>query len=122
MVHAEQYLTVNGETVTGAKDVMVQPGSVLPVVKTYSSTSSDKRNLGAPAYWYSHFSQSACVTIGRVLITAVESSDKVISKDVPTVIDPKKLDTLRWRYRHTRRFSWTKSDGKAVPHRWFLLF
>jgi hypothetical protein len=44
-----------------------------------------------------------CVTTYRTLFGAIESAPGKIQKDVPSFLDPRRFETLRWRYHETPR-------------------
>jgi len=109
----DEYITVNGDLVKGGTDMVREPGYVLRLVKTYSETPNENRTKEIPNKWYDRYQSKPCVTLPRALISAVESTPEEIAlpDDVPSsVVDPMRLDTLRWRYRHSSR---GKSDNLA---------
>lgn len=104
----DEFITVNGDTVKDAAELARAPGSVLDVVRHYRETPYGERRNDVPELWYEHFNKTACVPFARILVGATESSPEEISKGVPPFLDPLRFDTLRWRYRHSKRGN---SDG-----------
>ena len=93
--------------------MVAQPANVLPVVKTYAETAAENRSKDVPGYWYDHFQETPCVLLPRALVSAVPSNSEAMHREVPSTIDPMRFDTLRWRFRHSKR---GRSVGEfAVP-------
>jgi hypothetical protein len=109
---------------------MSRPGGVLDLILHYSSAppppsrnNSTRRNAHANestttafpvAHWYDRFEQNPCVSIARVMFSVVNSTHEQVSKDVPlSVVNPIRLDTLRYRYRLTAENE-TNGRGKSI--------
>lgn len=91
-------------TISGAKDVyqghsIREPNSVWNVVKEFTTNASNSRSGRYPDAWYRHFRNGPCVTLGRALYSAVESTENEVRREVPSFLDAYRFDTLRWRYR-----------------------
>ena len=95
----DEFLTINGDVLLqNESSVMQTSGFILNSIQNYAATVEPNRS-----HWQSHFNQT-CITIPRTLYGAVESSKDDVERNVPTnVVDPWRLDTLRWRHRATER-------------------
>jgi len=96
---------------------MGEPGSILKMVRHYSNRTAD-RPLDVPSAFYDRFQRTPCAMIPRVLITAVTSPDEDVARDVPPAVNASELETLKWRYRATRRYYGIDRDiddwGKSI--------
>jgi len=107
------------------------PGIVLKIVQHYrhgntsSNSSSSRTSLeistqqSSPATykpWFDHFQSSHCITFARNLISANESTDEEIRRNVPNFVDPSKFDTLRFRLRATRRRKFGNFGGRIFGY------
>ena len=138
----DEYLAINADQVSNARTLFQRPGSLIDMVKRYSNPTTNNSNptntttivtndnnntklynwndttitskTAEPGYWFTHFQQSCCITLPRVLYGAVESTnDEMGEQDMPSIlrIDARQFDTLRWRYRTTSPRG--MSDGLA---------
>jgi len=111
----DEFIAINADVVgqSAAAELLRHPGSILRMVKKYRNNNytavptNDLRYDGAPTNveqesWYEHFQQSPCITIARALYGAVESTDEEVTADVPSFVDARQFDTLRYRYRTTK--------------------
>jgi hypothetical protein len=90
----DEFLTMNSDIV---KNVTMPSGYILDRIKQYGSNHSVQNPSWAKMY------NRTCVVIPRTLYGAVESTEEERSKDVPSFVDPMQFDTLRWRYRASKR-------------------
>lgn len=140
----DEYLAINADQVSNARTLFQRPGSLIDMVKRYSNPTTNNSNAtntttivvtnnndttiynnwndttitktAEPGYWFTHFQQSCCITLPRVLYGAVESTnmEEIGVQDMPSSIlkmDVRQFDTLRWRYRTTSPRG--MSDGLA---------
>ena len=92
----DEFLTINGDVM--GNDVMQTSGFILDSIKKYAAKVEPNHT-----YWQTHYNQT-CITIPRTLYGAVDSNKTEVEQNVPTeIVDPWRLDTLRWRYRATAR-------------------
>lgn len=98
----DEFVTVSSDAVNNSQQLMSEPGSVARMIKQYYGGNTTRRD-DVPAAWYDRFQETGCAMIPRVLFTAVESSDEEVTRDVPSVVNASHLETMRWRYRATRR-------------------
>lgn len=112
-IDTDEFLTISSDAVNNSQQLMHQPGSVLRLLKTYSNETAQRRS-DVPDAWYDRFQKSPCAMIPRVLFSAYPSKTEEVVRHVPAVINATQLDTLRWRYRATRRFDGTDRhiDGR----------
>ncbi|KAL7468484.1 hypothetical protein ACHAXS_008709 [Conticribra weissflogii] len=86
---------------------MSEPGYVLRLLQTYvkeqSNTFPVQQDLN-----------EICIHIPRAKYGAIESSRNLTQRDVPFYINGDRLDTLRYRYRITRRFNDRDGYAKAI--------
>lgn len=119
----DEYLAINADQISNARTLFQQPGSLIDMVKRYSNPTATNTTTIAtnnndttlynnwndttitktaePEYWFTHFQQSCCITLPRVLYGAAESTnEKVGVQDMPSIlrVDARQFDTLRWRY------------------------
>jgi hypothetical protein len=119
----DEFLTINSAVLNGSNELIKHPGSILNLVHKYSrpppnnNTNDDNYTpaptSAGPSFWYSHFSQNPCIEIGRVLYSAVESTNAEISLNVPLFVKARQFDTLRFRYRAAKRW-WNDGQGKSI--------
>jgi len=120
-IDADEYFTISSDASSDAikesQCLMKEPGSVLNAIKKYSDRISPHRK-DIPSAWYEHFRKSPCTMISRILITAVESSDEDLSRDVPFFIDARQYQTMCFRYRATKQYDGTDraSDDLGLKH------
>jgi len=101
-IDVDEFMTINGNrnVVSNWKELFQRPGSILSLVQKFSRNNTQGDDTHLPPFWYSHFQQSHCVTLARGLKVAIESTDEEVARDVPSFIeDPRRFDTLRFRYR-----------------------
>ena len=117
----DEYMVINNASVPDGPQLLQQPGSILRMVHKYNNDITKQRSTNTsssfkePIFWYKYFNQSACIMIARTLFGAVESTNAQISKDVPSFLDPKQFDTLRYRYRaYNQSYQDRKFPGKAI--------
>lgn len=84
----DEFLTVDQHFVNNSDTLLKTPGSVLQMLRLVRSTEPNN----------THF-QKNCITVPRVTYGSVESSTEEVQKDVPSFLDGKKFDTLRYRHR-----------------------
>ena len=115
----DEFISINTQVVNDkGLALLQQPGSVLKIVKQYAYPNRTRNNTSISYasnvtnedFWYKHFQQSLCVTIARAHYSAVESPANVIAQDVPSFVNAKQFDTLRYRYCSAKR---GVSDGLA---------
>jgi len=113
-IDADEFMTISSDAVKDSQQLMERPGSVLRMLKMYSDETM-QHQTGKPAAWYNRFHETPCAMIPRVLFSAVESTMEEVSRAVPPIINATRLETLRWRYRATKRFGEVDRgiDGKS---------
>jgi hypothetical protein len=87
----DEYVAINEEVVSDAADRIQDSGSILKILGEV------RAHRGNKTFVNQHY-QNACVTTYRTLFSAVESSEQTLHQNIPETINPKKFDTLRWRY------------------------
>jgi hypothetical protein len=92
----DEYYVINGDIVKGTKQRMEEPGSIIKLINELQeigpSSLQSKSDLVLPEEY-----TGPCVTTYRVPYSAVESSEDERGQDVPSFLDPRQLETLRWR-------------------------
>jgi hypothetical protein len=92
----DEYYVINSDIVNSTQQRMEEPGSIIKLInevqKNATSLLQSTSDLVLPEQY-----TGPCVTTYRVPYSAVESSEVERGQDVPSVIDPRQLETLRWR-------------------------
>jgi hypothetical protein len=88
----DEYYVINSDIVKGTKQRMEEPGSVIKLIKELQENATSTSDLGLPEQY-----SGPCVTTYRVPYSAVESSEEERGQDVPSFLDPRQFETLRWR-------------------------
>jgi hypothetical protein len=91
----DEYYVLNREFVNGAAQRMSEPGSVLTFVKEIQGLLEALHELSD--IQVSDRYVGPCVTTFRTLYGSVESTEEERSRDVPSFLDARRFDTLRWR-------------------------
>jgi hypothetical protein len=112
----DEYYVINSGFVKNTKRRMEEPGSIIKLlneVQEHFTGLQSMSNLVLPEQY-----TGPCVTTYRIPYSAVESSEEERGqdKDVPSFLDPSRLETLRWRH-HGKKNSIGKSliDVSKVP-------
>jgi len=84
----DEYVVINEDIVPDSWLRMQQPGAILRFI--HDIQTHDYKNA-------KHY-RGRCISTYRTLFGATESTQEEISKDVPSFLDPRSFDTLRWRY------------------------
>jgi hypothetical protein len=91
----DEYYVLNSELVNGAEKRMSEPGSVLTFVKEIQGLLETLHELSDIEI--SNRYVGPCVTTFRTLYGAVESTEEERNRGVPSFLDARRFDTLRWR-------------------------
>ena len=102
----KQFQTIGDDGVAIPKFTLQQPGVIWKFLQEMRSHND------SVAFPFSHYQLTACITIPRASYGAVESTEAEVYQQVPEgVVDPHQLDTLRYRYRASKRGA--AGDGLA---------
>jgi hypothetical protein len=100
----DEYYVINSALVNGAEKRTAEPGSVLTFVKEIQGLleplkelTSEVKMAGSDRY------VGPCVTTFRTLYGAVDSTEEERNRDVPSFLDSRRFDTLRWRHHRTHK-------------------
>jgi hypothetical protein len=88
----DEYYVINSDIVKGTKQRMEEPGSIIKLINELQKNATSTSDLVLPAQY-----SGPCVTTYRVPYSAVESSEEERGQEVPSFLDPRRLETLRWR-------------------------
>ena len=121
----DEYIVINRDVASNKSQVdflMEQPGSIVSMLNEYKRFPKNKAHEithgiveKGPESWYNHLSK-ACISIPRALYSAVESDNSQIIQHVPSIfkVDQiRRLETLRWRHRATKRGT-RRGLGKSI--------
>jgi hypothetical protein len=88
----DEYYVINSDIVKGNKQRMEEPGSIIKLINELQENATSTSDLALPEQY-----SGPCVTTYRVPYSAVESSEEERGQDVPSFLDSRQLETLRWR-------------------------
>jgi hypothetical protein len=90
---------------------MEEPGSIIKLINELQKNATNTSDLVLPAQY-----PGPCVTTYRVSYSAIESSEEERGQDVPSFLDPRRLETLRWRnHAHRRIIGKSLVDVSKLP-------
>jgi hypothetical protein len=89
----DEYYVINSDIVKSTKQRMEKPGSIIKLINELQENATSASDLAFPPEQFT----GPCVTTYRVPYSAVESSEEERGQDVPSFLDPRQLETLRWR-------------------------
>jgi hypothetical protein len=91
----DEYYVINSDIVKNTNQRMEDPGSVIKLINEVQENATSLQSssdLVIPEQY-----TGPCVTTYRVPYGAVESSEVERGQDVPSFLDPRQFETLRWR-------------------------
>jgi X-X-X-Leu-X-X-Gly heptad repeat protein len=88
----DEFYVINSDIVKSSKQRMEEPGSIIKLINELQKNGTGVSDLALPEQY-----TGPCVTTYRVPYSAVESSEEERGQDVPSFLDPRQLETLRWR-------------------------
>jgi hypothetical protein len=88
----DEYYAINSDIVKSTNQRMEEPGSIIKLIIELQENATSSSDLVLPEQY-----TGPCVTTYRVPYSAVESSEEERGRDVPSFLDPKRFETLRWR-------------------------
>jgi hypothetical protein len=92
----DEYYVINGDNVKGTQQRMEESGSIIKLIneiqKNATSSLQSTSDLVIPEQY-----TGPCVTTYRVPYSAIESSAEERGQDVPSFLDPRQFETLRWK-------------------------
>jgi stalled ribosome alternative rescue factor ArfA len=88
----DEFYVINSDIVKTSKQRMEEPGSIIKLINELQKNGTGVSDLALPEQY-----TGPCVTTYRVPYSAVESSEEERGQDVPSFLDPRQLETLRWR-------------------------
>ena len=97
----DEFIAPNTEVLgnSTSDQLAAQPGYVMTALQQMQSSSPIQI---LPKEWSETFRRSHCVSLPRRMYSAMESTDDEVAKDVPSIINPRHFETLRWRYRTSK--------------------
>jgi hypothetical protein len=107
----DEYYVINHELITNSTQLMGEPGGGFKVLQEMNKLLESLHQL-ANLTITDHF-VGPCITTYRTLFGAVESKDAEIQRSVPSFLDPRRFETLRWRYHKSPKIK--AQDGKSLP-------
>jgi len=106
----DEYYVVSSDLVDGAAERMREQGGGIKLLNQITSTMDAlKENTYIDTLTTNYL--GPCVSTYRTLYGAVDSTQAEISKDVPSIIDPRRFETLRWRQHLPHKHP---QDGKVL--------
>jgi hypothetical protein len=99
----DEFVSINSLLVNNSDTRMGKSGSILSLLQDFRT-----QPLADPVW------SGACITLPRILYSAVESTDAQRQRDVPSLVDARQFETLRWRYRTSERDSYNNLKAKAI--------
>jgi hypothetical protein len=106
----DEYYVINHELIKNSSGLMKEPSSGLKVLhdmNVHLESLHRMTNITITDRFI-----GPCITTYRSLFGAMESTDVAIRRDVPSFLDPRRFETLRWRLHKSPKIK--AQDGKAM--------
>jgi hypothetical protein len=106
----DEYYVINHELISNSSQLMGEPGGGLKVLQEMNKLLESLHQLANLTITDRFL--GPCITTYRTLFGAVESKEAAIQQSVPSFLDPRRFETLRWRFHKSPKIK--AQDGKSL--------
>jgi hypothetical protein len=106
----DEYYVINHELIAKSSQLMEEPGGGFKVLHEMNKLLESLHRMANLTITDRFL--GPCITTYRTLFGAVESKKNKIRRSVPSFLDPRRFETLRWRYHKSPKIK--AQDGKSM--------